>query len=86
VIEINFGSEISPKIIKIRKGCFQEERRQIETLIREYKDVFAWTYDDLKAYKGDIILHTIPLRKDAKPFRQKQRRMNQSYMNQSYPF
>jgi hypothetical protein len=27
----------------------------------EYKDVFAWSYDVLKAYKEDIIQHTVPI-------------------------
>jgi hypothetical protein len=39
----------------------------IENLVREYKDLFAWTYNDIKAYKGDIIQHTIPLKEGAKP-------------------
>jgi hypothetical protein len=28
----------------------------------DYRDVFAWSYDDLKAYKGNIIQHMIPLK------------------------
>lgn len=75
-IEINIGSEASPKLIRIGKTTSAEERRQIEDLIREYRDVFAWSYDDLKAYKGNIIQHTIPLKEGAKPFRQKLRRIN----------
>jgi hypothetical protein len=31
---------------------------------------------DLKAYKGDIIQHTIPLKEGAKVFRQKLRKIN----------
>jgi hypothetical protein len=38
--------------------------------------VFAWSYDDLKSYKGDIIQHTIPLKEDAKPFRKTLGRIN----------
>jgi hypothetical protein len=38
--------------------------------------VFAWSYGNLKAYKGDIIHHTIPLKDDAKPFKQMLRRIN----------
>jgi hypothetical protein len=30
----------------------------------------------LKAYKGDIIQHTIPLKEGVQPFRQKQRNIN----------
>jgi hypothetical protein len=40
-------------------------------LVREYKDVFAWSYDELKAYDPKIINHVIPLLEGAKPFRQR---------------
>lgn len=35
--------------------------------------MFAWSYDDIKAYREDIFQHEIPLKPDAKPFRKKQR-------------
>jgi hypothetical protein len=49
--EINIGSTSSPRMIKIGKKTTPDERRNIENTICEYKDVFAWSYDDLKAYK-----------------------------------
>ena len=44
--------------------------------MKEYVDVFAWDYSDLKAYDTSIIQHTIPLREKEKPFKQKLRRRN----------
>ena len=44
--------------------------------MKEFHDVFAWTYDDLKVYDLDVIQHTIPIQKNAKPFKKKLRRMN----------
>jgi hypothetical protein len=44
--------------------------------MKEFYDVFCWTYDDLKVYDLDVIQHTIPIQKNAKPFKQKLRRMN----------
>ena len=38
--------------------------------------MFAFTYDELKAYRDDVFQHTIPLRPDSKPFRQKLKRIN----------
>jgi hypothetical protein len=38
--------------------------------------VFAWTYDDLKAYDKTIFWHIIPLREEAKPVKKKIRMMN----------
>jgi hypothetical protein len=40
-------------------------------LFKEYQDVFAWSYQDLKMYDTRIIQHTIPLRPEVKPFQQK---------------
>ena len=39
-------------------------------------DVFAWFYEDFKTYDTSIIQHTIPLKPDTKPFRQKLRIIN----------
>ena len=47
-------------------------------LFNEYKDVFTWTYKDLKTYDMKIIQHVIPLKEDAKPFQQKLRKMHPS--------
>eukprot|EP00253_Pinus_taeda_P028617 PITA_28617 len=41
-----------------------------------FADVFAWDYSDLKTYDTNIIQHTIPIKPNQKPFRQKLRRLN----------
>jgi hypothetical protein len=76
VIEFNIGTEESPKMVKFGKGTMPDEREKLISLIREFKDVFAWSYEDLKAYREDVIQHTIPLKEGTKPFRQKLRKMN----------
>ena len=45
-------------------------------LIKEYRDVLAFSYDERQAYREDVLQHTIPLKevdKKVKPFRQKLR-------------
>jgi hypothetical protein len=74
--EFNLGLENEPRMVKIGKGTTKAKRDGILDLIQEFKDIFAWTYDDLKAYRGDVIQHTIPLIEGAKPFRQKLRHIN----------
>ena len=44
--------------------------------MKEFNDVFAWHYKDLKVYNIAIIQHTIPTKEDQKPFKQKLRRIN----------
>jgi len=75
-MEINIGSPSNAKIVKIGKGTSSQKRKEIEDLLKEYKDVFVWSYDDLNVYKGDIIQHTIPLKVDAKHFQHKLRHIN----------
>jgi hypothetical protein len=75
-IEVDIGSPKIPKIIKIGKGTQREEKREINNLIREYRYVFSWSYDDLKAYKGYIIQNTMPLKEDSKPFLKKLKKIN----------
>jgi hypothetical protein len=67
-LEFNIGTEIDPRMVKIGKGTTKKERLEILALIREFKDTFAWNYDELKAYRGDVIQHVIPLAEGAKPF------------------
>ena len=39
--------------------------------MKEFADVFAWEYSDLKTYDTDIIQHRIPLEKEHHPFQTK---------------
>jgi hypothetical protein len=73
---------MDPRMVKIGKGTTEKERKEILELIREFKDTFVWNYDDLKAYRGDVIQHAIPLVEGAKPFRQKLRHINPKLASQ----
>jgi len=44
--------------------------------LSEFSDVFVWDYSYFKVYDKNIIQHTIPIKLDQKPFRQKLRRIN----------
>jgi hypothetical protein len=67
-LEFNIGTEMDQRMVKIGKGTTEKERKEIMELIREFRDTFAWNYDDLKAYRGDVIQYAIPLVEGAKPF------------------
>ena len=55
-----------------------EEELLIKTL-KEYKDVFAWSYRDLKGVDPEICQHTIPLKEDAKSSRQRPYTYNDTF-------
>jgi hypothetical protein len=46
--------------------CTSKEVDQYLSLFKEYLDVFAWSYDDLKAYDKTIFYNITPLREGAK--------------------
>jgi hypothetical protein len=54
----------------------REKRVEYTELLKEFFDVFAWTYEDLMTYDTSVIEHKIPLKEEAKPFRQKLRQIN----------
>ena len=75
-VEVNIGTSEEPRMVKIGKNIPKEAKEQIINLLREYRDVLAFTYNELKVYKEDVLQHTIPLKEGAKPFRQKLRQIN----------
>lgn len=70
---INLGTADEPQEVRIGNTLTLEER--LIDLLKEYKDVFAWSYDDMPGLSTDIVKHKIPLYPDAKPVKQKLRRM-----------
>jgi hypothetical protein len=45
-------------------------------LLKEFFDVFTWTYDDLRTCDTNIIEYKIPLKEETKPFWKKLRQIN----------
>ena len=67
--EMNIGNQIHPKMINLSTGLTAEQKSEYCSLIKEFFDVFAWEYSDLKTYDTNIIQHRIPLEKDTIPFK-----------------
>ncbi|XP_017972604.1 PREDICTED: uncharacterized protein LOC108661181 [Theobroma cacao] len=72
---INLGNGKEKKEVKIDTSLSSNERQKLEELLREYVDVFAWSYQDISGLNTDIVVHKLPLRSDYKPIKQKLRRM-----------
>ena len=47
-------------------------------MFKEFKDIFAWTYDDLKTFNTQVMQHIIPIKQDSKPFQQNLRKYHPS--------
>ncbi|KAI5079117.1 hypothetical protein GOP47_0006788, partial [Adiantum capillus-veneris] len=55
----------------IMNDLTEEEEELLLSLLKEYPDIFAWSYKDLKGVDPEIYQHTIPIRDDVKPSRQR---------------
>ena len=65
---MNIGIEEEPRKIKIGKRTSVKERNDLIELVKDFRDVFAFTYDELKAYRDDVFQYTIPVKPDSKTF------------------
>jgi hypothetical protein len=63
-------------MVNLSKYLSTETKNKYTDLLRKYKDVFAWSYEELRTYDTSVIEHKIPLKPGVKPFRQKLRQIN----------
>ena len=59
---INLGTEEERKKVKIGTTLSPTIREKLIDLLREYNDVFAWSYQDMPGLDTDIMVHRFPLR------------------------
>ncbi|GAU51514.1 hypothetical protein TSUD_413830, partial [Trifolium subterraneum] len=63
VIElINLGSEEEKKEIKIGASLEASVKEMMIVLLREYVDIFAWSYQDMPGLDPEIVEHHLPLK------------------------
>jgi hypothetical protein len=56
-----------PCNVLVAKDLNAEFKAQLVTVLREYKDVFTWSYEDMKGLNPQFYYHKINLAKDAIP-------------------
>jgi len=76
VEDYDIGTKEEPRIVKISKYLHPEVKSKYKYLLEWYKDVFTWSFEELKTYATTVIEHKIPLNIGVKPFRQKLRLIN----------
>ena len=68
---INLAEEgEEPKEVKIGTRFTAEQREAFITLLREFREIFAWSYQDMPGLDADIVVHKIPLKPECKPVKQ----------------
>ena len=58
--EIDLGTEPgSRKPVFISSQLVAPEREQLVTLLQKYRDVFAWTYDEMPSLNPGLVVHSL---------------------------
>ncbi len=56
---MNLGTKANPQYIKVNSQLTKEKTKKLQMLFKEFKDVFAWTYKDLKGIPPELVQHII---------------------------
>ena len=65
---------VNPGIIEnvhIGASCTEDEIKTYKALFQEFRDVFAWSYEEMPGINPAIVVHKIKTYPDAKPVRQR---------------
>eukprot|EP00253_Pinus_taeda_P010678 PITA_10678 len=79
---VNLGTDTKPQNINLGLALAPKEKLAYICLLRQYKSLSAWNYNELKTYDTSIIQHTIPMIDDEKPIEQKLRKVHPNLENQ----
>ncbi|XP_045822052.1 uncharacterized protein LOC123914933 [Trifolium pratense] len=71
---INLGSESDVKEVKVGASLQEDVKKDLVSLLQEYVDVFAWSYQDMPGLDTDIVVHKLPLKPECAPVKQEMRR------------
>ena len=74
--DVNIGSEDNPKILQIGTSLSPEEKKRLTDFLKQHEEVFAWTYEDMPGLDPKLVEHRLVLKPDAKPVKQKLRKMD----------
>jgi hypothetical protein len=61
LMKFNLGTDAKPQLVKINAQLEINKVLELEQLLKEFKDVFAWTYRDLKGIPLELAQHIIEL-------------------------
>jgi len=74
-VEVNLGDrEEGKKMEKISKNLSEKERGKLVALLKEYMDVFAWSYQEMPGLSPNLVVHKLKVNPNAKPMKQPPRK------------
>ena len=72
---VNLGTDNEKKKVKIGSSLDSSAKKEIVDLLKEYVDIFAWSYQDMPSLSTEIVEHQLPMRPECKPVQQKLKRV-----------
>ncbi|KAK2415056.1 hypothetical protein QL285_037577 [Trifolium repens] len=72
--EIDIGNGSVKRPTYISANINQDLKVKVIALLKEYKDCFAWDYNEMPGLSKELVEHRLPLRPDKKPVKQLPRR------------
>jgi hypothetical protein len=61
LVKLNLGIEVNPQCIKVNRQLTKEKIEKLQILLKEFKNMFAWIYKDLKDIPLELFQHRIEL-------------------------
>ena len=58
---VNLGENGEETHVKIGTSLIKEMQKELYLLLREFKDVFSWSYQDMPVLDPDMVQHKSPL-------------------------
>ena len=65
-VDLGFGSQ-EPRPISISASLIEKEKSELILLLKEFKNVFAWDYNEMPGLDPGIVAHTLNVDLEAKP-------------------
>jgi len=73
--EINKGIEVEPRPIYISEHLYLANETKLVAILREFKDCFAWDYNELPGLDRSLVEHKLPIKSGCEPVKQLPRKM-----------
>jgi hypothetical protein len=74
--KIDLGDESKPRPTYISAKFDEEYKKKLITLLKEFKDCFAWEYYGIAGLDRSIVVHRLPIKPGYRPFQQHPRQCN----------
>ena len=67
---INLGNDENPRLVKIGSTLNEKERKDLQELLMEFQEVFAWSYEDMPGIDPEIAQHRMDTHNHMEPIKQ----------------